>query len=161
MQRVIDLKEHASYVAQYVDLRNRYVDLLLTNPVHVEETRTWLARDGIEVRCLVDRDVLIGCVILYLNRGGEVALFVKERGKGLATPLLHAVEEVARNKGRDDIWAWVLLGNEPAKRAFLKAGYVLDATTEKVHKGIVRKGYLLRRHCPPADLRSDSVSSRP
>jgi len=145
MPTIVDLKEHLSFLPQYVELRNRYVDLLLTTPVDPEETRKWLARQDVEIRCLIDDAIVLGSVILYLHRGGEVAFFVRTPGKGLASPLLQAIEQVARNRECTGVWAWVLLENERARKAFLKAGYIVDGITEKLHQQVLRRGYILRK----------------
>jgi GNAT superfamily N-acetyltransferase len=145
-QIVIDLKEHPSRVPQYIELRNRYVELLLSTPVQLEETRRWLDGGGIEVRCLVEGEAMIGSVVLYLAKGGEVAFFVKEPGKGVGTRLLRIIEEVAKEKRQDRIWSWVLLSNEPAKMAFLKSGFIQEKISERVYRGKARKGFLFGKN---------------
>jgi len=141
----IDLKEHPSIVPQYVEMRNRYVDLLLTEPVTVEGTARWLRDGKVEVRCLVDEDLLKGSVILYFDREGEVAFFAGEPGKGIGTRLLAIVENVAREKGLGRMWARVLTSNEPAGRAFLKAGYALDGTMESAWRGKRHEVHVFRK----------------
>jgi GNAT superfamily N-acetyltransferase len=59
----------------------------------------------------------------------DVYVSADHRGKGVATRLLQAAEELAREKGCCKITLEVLEGNEAAKRAYLKfgfAGYELD-----------------------------------
>lgn len=145
MRNVIDLKDHPSLIPQYIELRNRYVELLLTTPVDLEGTRTWLTRETVEVRCLVEGEVLIGSVILYLDRDGEVAFFVREPGRGAGTQLLNVIGEVARERKQDRVWGWVLLENDPARRAFLKAGYALEGISVRIREGKSLAGYILEK----------------
>ena len=102
--KIIDLKKNEFFIAQYVDLRNRYVELLLTNPISVPETKEWLACEDVEVRCLIQDNVLMGAAILYLNKKGEVAFFVKEPKKGIGTKLLKIIEEVAKGRKLNSLW---------------------------------------------------------
>ncbi len=85
----IDLKERRSFVAQYVELRNSHRDVLLTREVSLPETLAWLDRTDVEIRCLVDNGVIAGAVLLYPEKGGEIAIFVKEPGQGLGSRLLN------------------------------------------------------------------------
>lgn len=147
--QVVDLKENAGFIRQYVDLRNRYVDLLLTREVLREETGEWLEKPEVEVRCLVEGDVLAGAVILYLGRGGEVAFFVREPGKGVGSELLRIIEGVGMERGLRSLWAWVLRTNIPALKTFLKNHYIIDGETEKWHKGSAYRGYLLKKRISP------------
>ena len=127
---IIDLKKDGFFLPQYVDLRNHYVDLLLTNSVTVEETKKWLVKESVEVRCLVDNHTLVGVVILYLNKKGEISLFVKDRYRGIGSQLLKAIEGVARGKKLDSIWARVISSNLPARKVFTKNGYLLEKEAE-------------------------------
>jgi len=59
----------------------------------------------------------------------DVYVDASARGKGVATKLLQAVEDLAIEKKCCKITLEILEGNEPAKRAYLKfgfAGYELD-----------------------------------
>jgi hypothetical protein len=142
---VIDLRKNLFYLQQYVESRNRYVDLLLSNAVTVDETRKWLDRERVEVRCLVEGEKLLGSAILYLAKDGEVAFFVEVPGAGVGTRLLHVIQEVASERKLDCVWAWVLVTNERAKRAFVKAGYIFDGFTERVYGNEVRMGCIFRK----------------
>jgi len=145
VQRMIDLKKDEFFIPQYVELRNRYVDLLLTNPVTAEETKEWLRKEDIEVRCLVDDHVLIGAVILYLDRQGEVAFFVKNRNRGTGSQLLEIIERVAKGRRLNSLWAWVMSSNVTARKAFTKNGYLLEGAAERRYKGKVLHGFVLRK----------------
>ena len=121
---VIDLRLSPWLIPQYVGVRNANAELLLSKPVGEVETRSWLNSADVEVRCLAsDGKTLLGAVILYPEKGGEVAVFVATPGRGLGSRLLQEVEAVAGSRGMTGVWAWVLSGNLPAARAFEKAGF--------------------------------------
>lgn len=137
---VIDLKEHEEFLDQYIVLRNRYADLLLTTPVTRPETKTWLQNSNIEIRGIVQKKVLLGVVILYLKKGGEIAFFVNGPNKGIGSQLLHIIKQVARDKGLKSIWAWVLQDNTIAQRAFEKNGFTKTETGMREYKGMGMHG---------------------
>ena len=143
--KIIDLKKDEFFIPQYVELRNHYADLLLTNSVSVDETREWLAREDVEVRCLIEDNVLMGAAILYLNKKGEVAFFVKEPKKGIGVKLLKIIEEVAKGKKLNSLWAWVMSSNLAAQKTFIKNGYLLEGETEKRFKDKVFPGFVSRK----------------
>jgi GNAT superfamily N-acetyltransferase len=120
----VDLKLRPDLVPEYVALRNAAADWLLTAAVTVEETREWLKRDDVEVHGLAAVGVLQGAVVLYLHRGGEVAVFARQQGAGVGGQLLGVVEPVARRRGCTALWAWVRADNPLAQRVFEKNGYV-------------------------------------
>lgn len=143
---VIDLKKEEYLIPQYVDLRNSYIDLLLSHPVTPTETKEWLTHEDVEVRCLVENGVLLGVAILYLNRRGEIAFFVREQNKGLGSKLLNIIETVAMERGLNAVWAWVLNHNEIAQKVFEKSGYMKEETTErKVYNQKDYQGIVFRK----------------
>jgi GNAT superfamily N-acetyltransferase len=121
--RVIDLKENRELIVQYMELRNQYADLLLTDKVEREGTMAWLDRDDHVAIGLADGDSLAGVVVLYFNRNGEVALFSRRRPGGLGSRLLALAEEAALRRGLSRIWAWVRDDNRIAQNCFLKNGF--------------------------------------
>jgi GNAT superfamily N-acetyltransferase len=140
--KILDLKKNPNLVDQYVALRNKYSDLLLTEPISEEETRRWLKQANVEIRILAEESIVLGVVILYLEKEGEIAFFTKEKGKGLGTKLLKIIEDVARKKKLNSICGWVLSDNIPAQRAFIKNGYINKGYcskefNNKVYKGII------------------------
>ncbi|MFH1453382.1 MAG: GNAT family N-acetyltransferase [Armatimonadota bacterium] len=143
--KIIDLKKDKSFIRQYVDLRNNYVELLLTSAVNITETERWLKKSDIEVRVLAEEDLLLGSAILYIDRGGEVAFFAKEQGKGIGSLLLNAIEDAARMRNLKSVWAWVLAGNIPAKKAFEKNGYIMENMTEREYNNTVKQGINFRK----------------
>jgi RimJ/RimL family protein N-acetyltransferase len=120
---ILDLKGHPELLPQYVELRNRYCELLLTQPVAIAETRGWLHSTTTEIRCIADGDDLLGVVLLYIDRGGEVAFFARQVNRGIGTQLLHIADDMARQKKLTSIWAWVRKDNAAAVRVFEKCGY--------------------------------------
>lgn len=145
MPSIIDLKKNRSFVGQYVDLRNKYADVLLTGPVTVDGTYAWLNGKDVEIRCLVENGILLGAVVLYLEKGGEIAFFAKDQGKGIGGTLLSIIEGVAREKEMRSIWAWVLSSNRAAQKTFLRNGYLLEGNSDRLYIGKVRQGVLLRK----------------
>jgi len=144
-ERIIDLKETSFFIDQYVDLRNSYCNLLLTEPVTVSGTNAWIKSRDIEVRCAVCGNVLLGSVILYLTRDGEVTYFVKEKNKGLGSRLLEIIEKVAGEKNLKKIWAWVLSDNVIAQHTFLKNGYKMKETSIKKFQNQMRDGFVFEK----------------
>lgn len=138
--KIIDLKNHEKYIPQYVDLRNSYIDLLLTYSVTIDETKEWLTKEDVEIRCIIDRDILIGVVILYLKKHGEIAFFAKRQSKGIGSKLLYTIEKVAKEKNLNCAWAWVLKDNLIAQRVFEKNGFVKEGINEREYKGLIRHG---------------------
>ena len=144
-EKIINLKEEESFIEQYVSLRNRYSKLLLTEPVNVAETREWLKSKYIEIRGLVENNILLGVVILYLNRDGEIAFFVKRQNMGIGRKLLKNIERVAKEKNLQSIWAWVLFDNVAAKKTFRKNGYTMEIESTRSYAGEGRTGVIFRK----------------
>jgi GNAT superfamily N-acetyltransferase len=141
----VDLRKHESFIPQYVDLRNTYKDLLLTTPVTITETKEWLLNKDVEVRCLVKNNILIGAAILYLNKKGEIAFFVKEQKGGIGSQLLDIIEKVARERSLDSVWAWVLSSNVDAQKVFIKNGFFLEKEGKKKYNNKTLKGIVFRK----------------
>ncbi len=142
---IIDLKREDLFIPQYVDMRNFYANLLLSKPVTIAETKAWLSREAVEVKCLIYHDVLIGAVVLYVRKAGEVALFVKEPKKGAGSELLRIIEHVAVGRNLRSLWAWVLSTNIAAQRTFVKSGYRLEKESSKRYEGQLLNGLIYRK----------------
>lgn len=123
---IIDLKNYPELISEYVLLRNRFVKLLMTQPVGYEDTSLWLKRKDIDIRCAIEHGAVIGAAILYISRKGEVAFFSKYSCNGIGTILLRAIYEAAYKRGLNHIWSWTSIDNVPAQHAFLKNGYIQD-----------------------------------
>lgn len=143
--RFIDLKEEESYIEQYVSLRNSYTEFLLTSPVNVIATREWLKKNDIEIKGFVEGNTLLGAAILYLNRGGEIAVFVKDIKKGIGSKLLNAIEQAAIARNLSSIWAWVLSSNLKAQKVFARNGYILEDETERSYNSKIVRGFVFRK----------------
>lgn len=143
--KIIDLKKNEYFIRQYVNLRNSYIRFLLTSKVNICKTKKWLKRRDIEVLVLIQRNVLLGAVILYLKKGAEVAFFVKETGKGFGTILLNAVQDLSKKKGLNSVWAWVLKNNKPAQKAFLKNGYLIEKEDIREYNNTIKNGIIFRK----------------
>ncbi len=142
---IVNLKEETNFIEQYVQLRNQYCDLLVTNPVNISETRKWIKREDIEVRCIVRDNLLVGVVILFINRKGEIAFFSRIRHQGLGSKLLSIIENVAKDRGVREVWAWVLFNNVVAQRAFLKNGFKMSESLTKTYKDQIMNGFVFRK----------------
>ena len=112
MEKVLNLKEHSELLPQYVELRNSYCELLLTQSVGVSESFKWIQETTAEIRVIEENGLISGVVLLYPDRGGEVAFFAREQQRGIGTKLLKVVDEVARQVRLPSIWAWVREDNE-------------------------------------------------
>ena len=145
MMAVVDLREAHTFIHQYVELRNRYKDLLLTKKVTTDETVAWLEREDVEVRCLVRDNLLLGAVVLYPSKENEVTFFVKEPGKGAGNRLLGIIEDVAKEKGIIDLWAWVLQSNTAARKSFQKREYDQDSIFEREFNGSLFEGIMFHK----------------
>jgi len=142
---VIDLKKEKYFVDQYIRLRNRHADRLLTRPVLRAETEAWLNRDDIAVQGLAENELLLGVVILYVGKGGEVSFFTETPGRGVGTRLLRLVEEEAGKRALPSVWAWVLLDNPVARHVFEKCGFVREGAEDRLFQGEWKKGIKYRK----------------
>lgn len=141
----VNLKNSPEFLEQYVSLRNSYTELLLTKTVTVLETHQWLRDANVEIYGIVKGSELVGTVILYLDKSGEVAFFVKEKGKGYGSKLLFVIENVAKTCGLDSVWAWVLDSNKLAQRAFEKNDYHKEAQSQKTYNTKSFNGIIFRK----------------
>jgi len=139
--RIVDLKKKKELLKQYIALRNKYTDLLLTKPVNLCDTQKWLKISEVEIKGLLKNKILVGVVILYLDRRGEVAVFSYKSNKGIGTLLLKTIEDAARSLNLDYIWAFVLKNNNIAKHVFEKCGFERESEEEKIFEGSIKSGF--------------------
>ncbi len=142
---VINLKENQKFLKQYVALRNKYSDLLLTRKVTIKETEEWLKKAPVEIRCLVEKNKLLGVAIIYQDKNNEVTIFVKNLGKGLGRKLLSIIDKVAQAKKIVRLWAWVLTSNIPAQRLFERCGYRGRDLSKRNFKNKIFNGYIFQK----------------
>jgi len=153
--QTIDLKKDKRFLSQYVALRNSYCDQLLTFPVGIGQTEDWLDKNGqeVEILGLLEADNLLGVSILYLNKNGEVAFFVKDKNKGTGSKLLKIIEEAAKLRKLSSIYAWVAQENTIAQHVFEKSGFVKEKDSDKEYKGKTRGGILYKKYLINHDYR--------
>ena len=75
------------------------------------------------IRLIEEDNVVLGVVLLYPQRDGEVAFFTRNPRRGIGTRLLGIVEKLAREAQLPAVWAWVREDNPIAGRVFEKCGY--------------------------------------
>jgi GNAT superfamily N-acetyltransferase len=148
IERIIDFKEEESFIDAYVSLRNRYSELLLTKPVSVVETREWFKSSHVEVRGILEESTLIGVVILYLNRKGEIAFFAKHHDQGIGSALLKIIEGVAKENKIKSVWAGIFFDNEAAQITFRKNGYTMEGESSRCYEGESKRGVIFRKTIP-------------
>lgn len=140
MERILDLKEHLHLLPQYVELRNSYSDLLLSQSVEISESVQWIKNTTAEIRVVEEENLISGVVLLYIDRGGEVAFFARQKNKGIGTLLLRVADEVARQVQLPSTWAWVREDNVLAARVFEKSGYCVSGCEERTFKNQLIRG---------------------
>lgn len=138
--RVVDLKKEERFLRQYVNLRNRYENYLLTLRADFSKTKEWLKETEIEIWGLAKGKILLGVVILYLNKNGEIAFFARYPNKGIGGRLLDVVERNSRKKKIPLIWAWVLKDNFVAQHVFEKKGFKKGCISNRSYKGLIKQG---------------------
>lgn len=119
---------------QYVELRNVYCDLLLTHPVEISESVQWIKNTTAVIKVIEEENCVLGVLLLYIDRSGEVAFFAREHNKGIGTKLLKIADDEARQLGLPSIWAWVREDNFIAAKAFEKCGYAASGHEERDYK---------------------------
>lgn len=143
--RVINLKKNNFYLDQYVKLRNKNRKLLLSGAVNQVGTRKWLVEKKIEIFGIVLDDILEGVVILYKEKNGEIAFFVRTPGKGIGTMLLKNILRVAKSKNIQYVWAWVLKRNKIAQHVFKKLGFQDFKETVRIFEMKRKSGIMFRK----------------
>lgn len=144
--RLVDLKREPFYIEQYIELRNHYKSVLLTDAVDLEWTREWLKKTDIEVLVLVVRGLLLGAVILYKNRNNEIAIFMRKGTVKGGQLLLKAIERTASKADITKVRAWVLRNNNVAKNFFVRCGFKDKGIITKIFHGKKYYGYFLEKN---------------
>lgn len=140
---VLDLRDALHLVGQYVSLRNASADRLLSAAVNEEQTLGWLHTRDVVVKVACEDEKMLGAAVLYVEKGGEVAVFVDARRRGVATALLVDVTEAAREKNMQKLWVWVADDNEPSKKLFEKCGFTFVQKSTKSFDGAEHNGVIL------------------
>lgn len=153
---ITDLRRSPLFVGQYVALRNRYADLLLSTEVGVEETERWLRDAGVAVLVATEGEELLGAAVLYLRRAGEVAFFTGHPRRGVGSALLRALEKEASARGLESLWGWTLEDNIAARAAFERCGFAESGLSERAFGGERRRGVKFVKAIPPGALRPEA-----
>jgi hypothetical protein len=127
-QRTVDLKSKKTpieIIEQYVALRNKYHNLINSREVSVEETIEWLSKSHTIIYGIIEGDVLLGVVVIYVDRDHELTFFSRTSGKGIGTVLLKLADEIAKEHKIEQLWAWTFCDNVPARKSFIKNGWIL------------------------------------
>jgi ribosomal protein S18 acetylase RimI-like enzyme len=143
--RWVNLKKEPEYLFQYMALRNKYRASLLTDTVTIAGTKTWIENRKIEAFGFLQRKKLVGVVILYLKKKGEIAFFVGQQNRGIGTRLLTRIVDLARRKRLPYVWAWVLKDNKRAQHVFKKTGFVQFRKAVRKYRGKQRQGLIFKR----------------
>lgn len=148
MYKIVDLRKKQEYLKQYVDLRNLYVNELLTSEVTVDDTIEWLSKSDVEIYGLVEKGVLLGVILVYVEKQGEISFFVKEPGRGYGAKLLKVADEIARKRNLSFLWAWTKKENLAAIRAFEKNDYQRKKEQSRTYQGKKLIGYFYQKQYP-------------
>jgi len=125
MEKTINLKKRPDLLKQYIKLRNKYINKLLSSRVFFDDTIRWLAKTNVEIYGIVKNNkILIGVIIIYIEKDNEICFFTKEPGKGVGSRLLKVADRIARARQLKHLWAWTNIKNIAAINAFKKGGYV-------------------------------------
>lgn len=143
---IFNLREKSNLLYQYVQLRNVNARALLTNEISLEQTREYLKKYTTQIYGAVEKDTLEGVVILYTQRNGEIAIFVRNRHEKVGTNLLEHIEAVAEKLALPYVWAWVSITNRAAQGLFKKQGFMGLRTQNKVYNGTQFEGIKFRKY---------------
>lgn len=137
---IVDLKSKTKYLEQYVQLRNQFCELLLTEPVTLDGTKQWLQTVDVEIRGIIEDNMLLGCAILYIGKNGEVTFFARDNNRGIGTQLLGIIEDIAVGRKLKTIWSWVLEDNRIAQRVFEKCGFLRGVDSIRRYRKVEKNG---------------------
>jgi GNAT superfamily N-acetyltransferase len=143
---IVNLRERKEFLKRYVELRNRYIKELLTEKVTTPGTLKWIANTDVEIYGLVGKDTLLGVILVYIEKQGEVAFFAREPGKGYGSRLLKIANKIAKKRNLSYLRAWVNEGNVPAVRAFEKNGYIRQGVKIREYSEKRIKGFNFIKH---------------
>ena len=140
MRNILDLKKNPDFLPQYVELRNSYCELLLTHPVILSETIQWLKWTTAEIHLIEEENCLLGVLLLYIDRNGEVALFTRKHNAGIGKNLLRVADNIALSFSLPSIWSWIRADNYKAVHVFEKSGYCFVKREDRIYDNKVISG---------------------
>ena len=123
-------------------------------PAHVRHCRERFARNDVVILVAVDEDdVPLGKVHVCVDQPDQTALIeaaaVVEplRGRGIGTALMHAAEELARERGIGIVQLGVEDVNPAARRLYERLGYRSYARMDFVYEGapVPNPGVMMRK----------------
>jgi spore coat polysaccharide biosynthesis protein SpsF len=133
---IVNLNSTASVelLEQYVKLRNKYKDTLNSSIITLEGTKKWLEQNSAYLRGIVKQKMLIGVIIIYINKNYELTFFSKEIGMGVGKFLLNIADDIAEEKKIKKLWAWTSINNFPSIKSLEKNGWkVISQTKNKIY----------------------------
>ena len=139
--KIVNIRENIEFLDEYVSLRNKYVDNLLSHHVTLQDTLKWLNNTDVELYGLVKGKEIIGVILIYVEKGGEITFFVKYPGRGLGSVLLQTAEKFAIKMDIKRLYAWTRCDNVAARRSFEKNGYTNQGIYIRDYEGNKIKGY--------------------
>lgn len=145
MINVIDLNHNLQYLNQYIELRNKYKDKLFTKSVNYEETKKWIKNNFILIKIAIKNEILLGVVVLYLNKNNEITIFTKEESKGIGSLLLIEIEKYALKNNIKYIYSWVEQSNEISKALFFNQNFLLFNESIKKYNDIEYIGNIFQK----------------
>lgn len=116
---MINLGYNKQYIQSYVELRNQFIEELMTQKITVEGTKDWLSNDNGKIHCLIEDERVIAAVIVRKRR--EVTVFSDRSGMG--DMLLREADKMAYEMGFDRVWAKIHLKNDKSIKLFERSGY--------------------------------------
>ncbi len=146
---VVNLKKNQQWLTDYVFLRNKHLQALLSEKVDLAATKEWLRQNDVELYGIIDGGIFQGAVVIYIkeNKGeGEVAFFTSNIGCGYGGRLLKITDVVAVERRLSKLCAWTRDNNVPAINVFRRNRYFLVKKTEKTYRGEKIKGYLFEKY---------------
>ena len=116
---IIDLNANWEYIPGYVDLRNKFIEELMTQRITAEGTEKWLEGGEGQIHCVVEDGAVIAAVIV--RKRCEVTVFSDKPGIG--DSLLEEAEKMAYSMGMGKLWAKIHLTNSKSFKLFERGGY--------------------------------------
>ena len=147
----VDLRERIDLVNQYVELRNRYQNFLLTKRVTLEETCNWIKSANVKILICASEGKLLGAAIIYFDKDNEVSIFVDKKSQGIGSKLLHKIVISANEMKLEKIWSWVLTSNIVAQKTFEKNCFIKNKIRTRYHNGKKFEG--IEYECTPCMLK--------
>jgi len=142
---IVDLEENLQYLDQYIELRNSFTDKLLCEKVTMQDTKEWIKNTQLCIKIATQNSLILGVVILYMDKENEITVFVKEQNKGLGNLLLLEIEKFALDSKIKQIYAWIQNTNIASQSLFLKQKYIKQKQSTKIFNNIKYTGDIYQK----------------